>query len=140
VTAIKTKSLLAMSILFIFVNANAEPKAINVNYSENSSVSHQDLNQGALKKELAKHLVSQYYNNNGMWSRMYEIQEIRKLRIEYFGDRRAVVHVEYSYKPLSPELKQKSGVDRRDFIFVKHSRNRWTVISMGRHMSGALSR
>ncbi len=86
-----------------------------------------------IDNNIAKVLVTKYYNRNGLWSGHYKIKAIKRIRLQHFNKRRAVAHVEYIYANFEENKKASNGVDKRTFTLIKHER--WNVISMGKHMS-----
>ena len=119
---------------FVLPLANADPgMAKTVSHPQRAAAYR------TLDPQTAARLVSDYYNRNGVWARVFEIKHINRLRIQRYGKRRAVVHAEYSYMPLSQHI-GKAGSDRRNFTLIKRTSGHWTVISMGGYMSGDLSR
>ncbi len=130
------RSCVAVGMVFYLVlpAAQAEPAV-----SAPDSFAQQAAVYRTLNTQSAARLVSDYYNRNGVWARVFEIEQIDRLRIQRYGKRRALVHAEYRYRPLSRQAGS-AGSDRRVFTLIKRTSGHWTVISMGRYMSGRLSR
>ena len=109
------------------LSALAESGPQTVSYTKSTS---------PLDKVQAKIIIQQYYNNHGKWAGTYNMQSIKSIRLQRNSDSRVVAHVEYSYTATTPAVKHHSGTDRRTFVLVRHKH--WSVVGMGRHMSGSL--
>ena len=87
-----------------------------------------------VQQHLAKNMIIDYYNSQGMWAKAYRMQQIKNIRLEPHGPHRVLAHVEYAYKPADNSLKFTEGVDKRTFLLVHQAH--WRVVGMGQHMSG----
>ena len=87
-----------------------------------------------LNPAVAKDLITQYYNKNGLLSSQYQIHSIKRIRLKRIGNRRVIAHVEYEYTQ-TPGAKPSHGVDKRTFTLIKAQH--WNVVGMGKHNSAS---
>ena len=113
-----------------FVKKEVEPEA-----ADNKKVDHSVQGfRNDMTRQVAKYLITHYYNNYGMWAGRFKIKSIKRIRLKHFNKRRVIAHAEYVYSGRNNKNHLIKGVDKRTFTLIKHER--WAVISMGKHMSG----
>ncbi len=107
-------------------SAFAEPASLPANYV---------VAPPQMQQHLAKNMIIDYYNSQGVWAKAYRMLQIKNIRLEPHGPHRVLAHVEYTYKPAENGLKLTEGVDKRTFLLVHQAH--WRVVGMGQHMSGS---